>query len=122
MGQAEAQTLEKESDVLFKEGEVWWCSIGANIGDETYGKGATFTRPVLVLKKFTRNAFLGLPLTGNWKRGTWYTSISIHGQDQCVMLNQARALDRKRLVLRMGVIEFKQLDSVRQKFAEFYRS
>ncbi len=110
----------KESEVLFKEGDVWWCSVGVNLGEEVYGKGATFTRPVLVFKKFTSNSFPGLPLTSQRKQGSWYVDIHLHGKQQCVMLNQARVFDRKRLVKRMGVIEFKQLDSVRQSFANFY--
>lgn len=45
---------------LFNEGEIWWCSIGMNIGVEIYGKGGRFTRPVLIFKKFTANSFLGV--------------------------------------------------------------
>ena len=41
---------------LFKEGEIWWCSIGLNVGDEEYGKGPFFQRPVLIFKKFTKNS------------------------------------------------------------------
>ena len=58
--------LLRESDlrVLFKEGEVWWCSVGLNVGEEEFGKGERFVRPVLIFKKFTQNSFLGIPLTG----------------------------------------------------------
>ena len=41
----------------FKEREVWWCSLGANIGTEQNGKGQNFTRPVLVLRKFSTSQF-----------------------------------------------------------------
>ena len=34
-----------------KEGSVWWCKLGLNIGDEEDGKGDYFERPVLILKK-----------------------------------------------------------------------
>ena len=34
-----------------KEGEIWWCSFGENIGTEINGKSARFTRPVLIIKK-----------------------------------------------------------------------
>ncbi len=40
----------KNSGRSFIEGEVFWCSIGQNVGGEVYGKGITFNRPVLVLK------------------------------------------------------------------------
>lgn len=42
----------------FSEGEVFWCSLGENIGDEECGKGSEFTRPVLVLRKFNKHIFL----------------------------------------------------------------
>jgi mRNA interferase MazF len=35
----------------FKNGEIWWCSIGENIGSEMYGKGEFYRRPVLVIRK-----------------------------------------------------------------------
>ena len=43
---------------LFKEGEIWWCGIGMNIGREIFGKGAKFIRPVVVLKKLNKDSFL----------------------------------------------------------------
>ena len=46
----------------FKEGKLWWCSIGMNIGVESTGKGERFTRPI-ILKKFNTNSFIGIPLT-----------------------------------------------------------
>ena len=37
---------------FFKEGEIWWCHLGENVGTEMNGKGDFFTRPVLILKKY----------------------------------------------------------------------
>jgi hypothetical protein len=48
---------------LVNEGDIWWCAIGENIGVETSGKGRNFTRPVIIIKKFGRLAFFGIPLT-----------------------------------------------------------
>jgi hypothetical protein len=53
----------KKSKVIFKQRDIWWCSMGANLGEEMFGKGEKFTRPVLIFRKFTRNSFLGLPIT-----------------------------------------------------------
>ena len=49
----------------FNEREIWWCSVGLNIGYEIYGKNELFNRPVLIIKKFSSSIFLGLPLTSN---------------------------------------------------------
>lgn len=58
------QLHQKEKEVkFFKERQIWWCSIGQNLGSESYGKGLTFTRPILVYKKLSERIFLGTPLT-----------------------------------------------------------
>ena len=41
---------EKTDKRLFKQGEIWWCSLGFNVGEEMFGKGKFFTRPVLIFK------------------------------------------------------------------------
>ncbi len=45
------------------EGDVWWASIGENIGSEINGKNQNFTRPVIILKKLSRTLFFVIPLT-----------------------------------------------------------
>ena len=42
---------------LFKEGEVWWCYWGENVGIEINGKNDQFTRPVFILKNTTSILF-----------------------------------------------------------------
>ena len=54
--------------VFFHEREVWWCSLGANIGFEQDGKGEKFARPVLVFKKFNKEVFRAIPLTLQTKK------------------------------------------------------
>ena len=54
---------------LITEGDLWWCAIGENVGIESAGKGRNFTRPVIVLKKFGRHGFLGIPTTT--KKSDW---------------------------------------------------
>ena len=112
----------KQSKVIFKQGDIWWCSLGMNVGEEVIGKGDKFTRPVLIFRKFTSNSFLGLPLTKQEKKGTWYVEITIHGEKRWVMLNQARVLDRKRLTSRIGVLDDTDFKKVRSRFLEFYGS
>ena len=45
----------------FHERQVWWCSIGINIGSEQHSQSEDFSRPILVIKKFTRDIFWGVP-------------------------------------------------------------
>jgi hypothetical protein len=46
-----------------KRREVWWCSLGQNVGSEQSFSDDSFARPVLVYKVFSRDTFLGLPIT-----------------------------------------------------------
>jgi mRNA interferase MazF len=110
----------KKSKPMFKEGEIWWCSIGMNIGAEIFGKGATFTRPVIIFKKFNSDLFLGIPLTSQQKSGPWYLPIHCADIDSCVILNQARSFDAKRLMGRMATLTDAEFAPIKQKFLEIY--
>lgn len=87
---------------LFREGEMWWCLIGENVGIEVNGKGDKFTRPVLILKKYDRYSFLGLPMTTKSKTGTWYATVTFKEQTQTVVLSQGRVFDYRRLKEKNG--------------------
>ena len=83
-------------DVQFKEGEVWWCSVGYNVGTESFGKGIDFARPVLIIKKLSHNACICIPLTTKVKNGTWFVKISTFKIERYAMLHQIRMLHSKR--------------------------
>lgn len=100
--------------ILFKQREVWWCNVGANIGHESDGKGERFTRPVLVVRKFNQSIFLGVPLTTRIKDNPFYYRIQLHGREQCAMLSQLRLLDSKRLRNRIGRLPIEQFDLLRE--------
>jgi len=112
----------KESKIVFREGEVWWCAVGLNIGEEVFGKGANFMRPVLVFKKLTMNSFLAIPLTGSQKEGSWYILIHLPNRKSSLMLNQARVIDRKRLQRKIAILDDETFKSVKERFHEFYCS
>lgn len=111
-----------KSNIVFKQGDVWWCSLGLNLGEEIFGKGEKFSRPVLIYRKFTHNSFMGLPLTSQEKHGSWYTEITLHNRKSWVILNQARILDKKRLTNRIGTLEDQELNKVKKAFLKFYGS
>ena len=74
---------------LFKEGQIWWCSIGENVGGEISGKGEYFRRPVLIIRKLDRFSFIGLPITSQIKTGSWYFNLKVNKPWQ--VLNHATA-------------------------------
>ena len=112
----------KKDKIIFKQGEIWWCSLGFNLGEEIFGKGKKFTRPVLIFKKFTANSFMGLPLTTHGKNGSWYVEIETKGFKRWALLNQARILDKKRLTNKIDFISKADFGKVKKNFIEFYSS
>lgn len=55
--------------------EVWWCSLGLNVGHEQDGKHAAFERPILVLRKFNRESVLVVPITSQLKRTPYHVRL-----------------------------------------------
>jgi mRNA interferase MazF len=98
---------------FFREQEIWWCSIGVNVGAEQDGKNELFERPVLIFRKFNRELFFGLPLMSNQKIGKHYHIFPLHGQQRTVVLSQLRLFSGKRLTRRIGKLSdqrFTELD------------
>ncbi len=104
---------------LFKEREIWWCSIGVNIGYEIFGKDEQFTRPVLVLRKYSKFTFFGLPLTSSKKDFPSYFPLDFHGKDGSILLDQGRTIDSRRLVRRMGKLNENEAMSIKEAFMAF---
>lgn len=102
----------------FNEREVWWCSIGVNIGHEVDGKHELFQRPVLVIKKFNSRIFWGVAMTTQIKDDRHYFPIEFRGRKQCVMLSHLRLYDAKRLHDPMGTLPHKQFDAVKAALRE----
>jgi mRNA interferase MazF len=92
------QILEStEMKHLFHEREIWWCSIGENIGFEQDGKNIHFERPVLILKKFSPDVFFGIPMTSAQKNHPFYFPYQLHETKGSFILSQARLWSTKRL-------------------------
>ena len=86
----------KADELPFHEREVWWCSIGVNIGDEQDGKNELFERPVLVIRKFNRKLAWVLPMSTKAKPGIYYYEIRHNGRAFSVILSQLRLISVKR--------------------------
>ena len=110
----------KNNKMLFKEGEMWWCHLGENVGNEINGKGDRFTRPVYVFKKYDRYSFLGLPLTTKDKVGSWYFPIIFREKKQTILLSQGRILDYRRLREKMGEIGETERTEVRKAYFKLH--
>lgn len=93
---AELETEQRTG--LFARQEIWWCALGANIGDEEDGKNDDFERPVLILRKYNKRLFLGLPMTSKLHEGKFYVQLDVKDVQRSVMLSQGRTLSAYRLL------------------------
>jgi mRNA-degrading endonuclease toxin of MazEF toxin-antitoxin module len=87
---------------FFHEREVWFCSLGENVGFEQDGSGEEFLRPVVVIKKFNQEVCWGIPLTKNQKKGQYYFSFQLNDKTSTAILSQIRLIDSKRLQYKLG--------------------
>lgn len=91
--------------MFFHEREVWWCSIGVNVGFEQDGRGEHFARPILVFKKFNNEVFWAIPLSTKVKKGKFYVSIELGDNvPRVVIISQLRLVDAKRLIDKISTI------------------
>lgn len=104
--------------IFFKEREIWWCSLGLNIGHEENGKSQLFTRPVLIIRKFNNRLFIGVPLTTQIKENKYYRRFSFKDQEQCAMLSQIKVFEAKRLRKRMGELSEREFEQIRREICE----
>jgi N-acylneuraminate cytidylyltransferase len=91
------QTINDKDKVLkFRERDIFFMSVGQNIGYETYGKGTEYLRPVLVVRKFNNRTFMGVPLSSKLKDGKYYYEIEFKNRKNIALLSQLRSFDMKR--------------------------
>lgn len=120
---------QSERKVYAHAREVWWCSLGVNIGVESDGKNESFERPILVVKVYNRQSLLILPLTSKVKDDKFHFPLSIQEVDRktndkftktvAVKLTQARVVSNKRLLRKVGVIPKNDFAAVIKSFREF---
>ena len=105
-----------ERVIYFREGEVWWTSLGANIGHEQDGKNQNFERPILILKKFNQYALWAIPLTSQIKEGNiYYHQYELGGQKYAAVLTQLRLISSKRLLRKIHVFPAADYEQIRTK-------
>ena len=109
----------------FHEREIWWCSLGENIGFEEDGKHDNFERPILVLRKFNSGMFLGLPLTSKKHQDIFHSGFTLkllnennelEEKESFAILSQLRILSSKRMVRRVVIINEKTFSKIKDDF------
>jgi mRNA-degrading endonuclease toxin of MazEF toxin-antitoxin module len=103
---------------FFHEREVWFTSLGVNVGFEQDGRGEKFLRPVIVLKKFNNEVLWCIPLTKTQKEGKYYFSFPLGEETSTVILSQIRLIDAKRLQYKIGDMMQETFDELKQKLIQ----
>lgn len=100
--------------VYFKIREIWWASLGINIGFEQDGKHDKYERPVLVLRKFGPGALWVLPLTSKNKVDRFYYRFSSSHRIYSIILSQLRLISSKRLSRKIRTLSWREFKEVVQ--------
>ncbi len=106
---------------LVKESEIWWASLGKNIGFEINGKSTLHTRPVIILKKLSKNFYLVVPTTSQIRKGTWYVNFSPSSLVKTGCIHQIRTIDDRRLHSRMGQLSRVDFSKLKEDFFRLYQ-
>jgi mRNA interferase MazF len=114
---------ETVDDFYINKREIWFTKMGKNVGFEEDGK-KDFSRPVLVIKK-VGNLFFTVALTTKGKEDNHFyhkfkeVSFNIEHKDKenksFAILSQAKVMDKKRFQEKIGTINKKEFDEVKQK-------
>lgn len=105
-----------DRSIYFREGEIWWVNLGANVGHEEEGKNDNFERPILVLKKFNEHLLWAVPLTTKTKENNpYYYQYLLNNKEYAAILPQLRILSSKRLIRRIGVFPVENFEKIREE-------
>ena len=109
-----------ENDLIFHEREVWWASIGQNIGVESNGKNKDYERPVIILKRFNRKSFIGVVLSSIEKRGKYYFELKDeNGISSFANLSQIRLMSSKRLIRNVRKLPKEDFDTIKDSVKQY---
>lgn len=118
----ESRLNQKQFRPFFNRQEIWFCYWGKNIGDEQNGsKDQDYKRPVIVIKKYNKHLFLGVPLTLTIKNSEHYFNFSFKShQISGAIVSQWRTLDAVRLIEKIGYINKNDFASLIEKLKESF--
>ncbi len=106
----------------FQEGQVWRCATGHNIGIEIDGKSRRYWRPVIIVRKFNDEFFIGVPLTSSSKNRPFHIPVEVKGKNGYAVVNQLRALDARRLQQYLSTLSAGDLKAVRSAVINLFEN
>lgn len=107
--------------IYFKEGDIWWVSLGINIGVEIDGKKNHFERPVIILKRVNYHSAIIIPLTSTIRENDdRFVNYEIDGIKKSANISQIRMIDTKRFrrkaKIKLPIDNFREIKSRLKKY------
>lgn len=100
---------------LYHQREIRWCRLGVNIGFEQDGTGEEYSRPVLIMKGFSRQVCLIIPLTTSAKKNRYNIPIGeVAGRQAAAIISQLRLIDTKRLDQQIATLDKEIFETIRK--------
>ncbi|MFA6195936.1 MAG: type II toxin-antitoxin system PemK/MazF family toxin [Sulfurimonas sp.] len=113
------ETIQNKRKLGIKPREIFWVKIGQNIGDEEYGKGEIFSRPVLVVRQLTSDLFIGIPITTALKDDDYFHLFEFDTKKgvskNSAMILQLRTYSKKRITDKIGKINIDDFKKIQDK-------
>lgn len=115
------ETQKKEFILTIKKREIYWAKIGFNIGNEQYGKGKDFVRPIIVIRQLTSDLFIGVPTTTSIKDDSDYFHKITYKDDlnrdinSSAMILQQKVFSKKRLLNKIGKVDLENFEVIKEK-------
>jgi len=106
---------------LVSQGDIWWASVGENVGSEINGKNTLFSRPAIILKKLAHGFYFVIPTTTKIRDGSWYVLFRHQEKEMAACLHQARAIDYRRLSSKLGTLDDEDFKRVKSGFHLLYK-
>lgn len=101
------------------EREIWWCSLGINVGVEVDGKNGKFERPSLILKYINKDIVLVIPLTSKQKSDVNHCKITTVNRVSFAKISQIRVISTKRLLRKINTLEIGEFNRVKDMLFKF---
>lgn len=100
---------------FYRPREIWWCSLGVNVGFEQDGTGEGNQRPVLIIRGFSKNVCLIIPLTTSIKKNLYYIPLGkVDNREAFAIISQIRLVDTKRLTNRLAVLDKSHFETIKK--------
>ena len=99
---------------LYKARDIWWCSLGTNVGFEQDGTGKDYERPVVVLRGFSKDVCLVVPLTTSAKKNKYHVVLGeVGGKSAAAIISQVRLVDVRRFIDKIGMLDKEKFEEMK---------